>query len=84
MEINTVIEVQAIGDFDIVYTECIMVSSDKHNANELFKEFYELMGIESNEGLSMRYQREMTEDFIAFLELKGFSKLKTEQIYFCD
>ena len=84
MEINTVIEVQAFGDFDILYTECIMVSSEKHDTKGIFNEFYKLMGIESNTGLGRLILMDIREDFISFLELKGFSKLKTEAIYFCD
>ena len=84
MEINTAIEVQAFGDFDILQTDSIMVSSDKHDTKGLFNEFYELMGIKSNIGLDYRILTEIREDFIAFLKLKGFSKLKTVSIYFCD
>jgi hypothetical protein len=84
MEINTVIEVQAFGDFDILQTECIMVSSDKHDTEAIFNEFYKLIGIESNTGLGRMILMDIREDLIAFLELKGFFKLKTNPIYFCD
>jgi hypothetical protein len=84
MEINTVIEVQAFGDFDILYTDSIMVSSEKHDVKGIFSEFYTFMGIKSNTGLRHTILTEIREDFIAFLELKGFSKLKTNPIYFCD
>jgi len=84
MELNTFIEVQAFGDFDVQYTECIMVHSDKINKDEILKEFYQIQGITSNRGLDDRELYSTTQDFIAFLELKGFKKLQTQSIYFCD
>lgn len=84
MNINTFIEVQAFGDFDQIYTECIMVHSDKMNKDEILKEFYHIMGISSNVGLDYRIIRGLIEDFVSFLEMKGFKKLETEIIYFCD
>lgn len=84
MEINTIIEVQAFSDFNIKYTDCIMVHSDKLNTEEIFQEFYKTQGIESNTGLDYRELYKTTKDFIAFLFLKGFKSLNTEKIYFCD
>ena len=84
MEINTVIEVQAFGDFDVKYTDCIMIHSDRMDKNEILKEFYQIQGITSNKGLDYRILRTITEDFISFLELKGFKKLETQSVYFCD
>ena len=83
MKFKTVIEVEAFGDGNL-YTECIMVTTEKLNLDELLKEFYILEGIESNTGLDIRIMRETTENFISILELKGFNKLKTKKIYFCD
>ena len=84
MEINTVIEVQAFGDFDVKYTDCIMIHSDRMDKNEILKEFYQIQGITSNKRLDYRILRTITEDFISFLELKGFKKLETQSVYFCD
>ena len=84
MEINTVIEIQAFGDFDIKYTVCIMVHSEKIDKGYLLKEFYKIQGILSNQGLSNETLSTINDDFIAFLELKGFRMLETEMIYFCD
>jgi len=84
MEINTVIEVQAYGDFDVTYTDCIMVHIEKIDKTEILKEFYQIQGITSNTGLDYKTLRTITEDFISFLELKGFKKLKTQQVHFCD
>lgn len=84
MEINTVIEVQAFGDFDVKYTDCVMIHSDKIDKNEILKEFYQIQGITSNKGLDYKILRNITEDFISFLELKGFKRLETQSVYFCD
>ena len=84
MEFKTIIEVQAFGDFDMKYTECIMVSPEKFHINSLYKEFYDLMGIKSNKNLDVRKLRDITEDFISFLELKRFKRLHTDKMYFCD
>ncbi len=83
MEINTAIEVQAFGDFDVKYTDCVMIHSDKIDKNEILKEFYEIQGITSSKGLDYRILRTITEDFILFLELKGFKRLETQSVYFC-
>lgn len=83
MELNTVIEVQDFGDFDVKYTNCIMVHSDKIDKNEILKEFYQMQGIVSNIGLKNNQLQNITEDFIQFLELKGFKRLETQKVYFC-
>jgi hypothetical protein len=84
MEINTVIEVKGTGDFDMTYTDCVMVHTDKLNVDEITKEFYQIQGITSNKWLDYRELHNITQDFISFLELKGFSRLETEVMYFCD
>jgi hypothetical protein len=84
MELNTFIEVQGFGDFDVKYTDCVMVHSDKMDKNEILKEFYQVQGIASNTGLDYRQLYNITQDFISFLELKGFKRLKTQSVYFCD
>lgn len=84
MDVKTAIEVQRYGDFDIVNTECIMVHPKKINKSELLKEFYRLAGITSQEGLSYSKLETINKDFIAFLELKGFKKLRTYEVLFSD
>lgn len=84
MEINTVIEVESFGDFDETYTEAIMVHSEILDVEEIYKEFYKFQNIDSNEGLDYRMLYSITQDFIAFLELKNFTKLKTNKIHFTD
>lgn len=81
---ETIIEVQAFGDFDIMYTECVMVSDIKFDINELQKEFCEIENIPSFHDLQRSSFYELTYSFIVFLELKGFKKLQTTPMYFCD
>jgi hypothetical protein len=82
----TIIEVQAFGDFDMLYTECIMVSGGKHEKEELIQEFCVISGLDSTDGKGLKYNmlREVTSDFIAFLSLKGFVKMETQKVYFSD
>jgi hypothetical protein len=84
MEINTAIEIKAFGDFDIKYTECIMVSSNKIDVYEIMKEFYNIKGITSSCDLDYSILREVTQDFIVFLKSKGFNKLETCDVLFSD
>jgi len=84
MELNTFIEVQSFGDFAVKYTDCVMVHSDKIDKDEILKEFYQARGIASNTGLDYRELGNVTKDFIAFLHSKGFKKLETRPVYFCD
>lgn len=84
MELNTFIEVQAFGDFDIKYTDCVMVHCEKIDKNEMLEEFYKVEGITSSNGLDYRKLYNITQDFISFLELKGFKRLETQSVYFCD
>lgn len=82
--IKTIIEVKAFGDFDIMFTHSIMVSPEELDVDKLLKEFYDLVGIESNHKVNHVLLYEITEDFVSFLELKGFSRLKTNVVYFSD
>jgi hypothetical protein len=82
---KTVIEVKAFGDFDIMYTMCIMVSTEKMIVQDIIKDFCEMMEIPSIKGLPWNTNfYEMTEEFVTYLELRGFSKLQTTEVYLCD
>lgn len=83
MELSTFIEVQDFGDFDVKYTNCIMIHSDKVDKDEILKEFYQIQSITSNIGLNNNQLQNITENFIQFLELKGFKRLETQKVYFC-
>lgn len=85
MEINTVIEVQGFADFDVIYTDCIMVSAEKLNVNEIRKTFCSLNGLpENGKGLPINMLYDTTTEFISYLEKNGFTKLNTNKILFCD
>jgi hypothetical protein len=81
---KTFIEVQEFGDFGMKYTNCIMVSNDNIDKETLLDEFYKLEGIESYRGLDYLILDEITEKFINFLKSKGFKRLKTQSVFFCD
>lgn len=83
MKIKTSIEVQRYGDTHL-YTDCIMVHSEKLIVDDILKEFYEIQGINSMSGLDYEMLNTITDNFIAFLELKGFNRLYPNIIYFCD
>lgn len=53
MEFKTVIEVKAFADFDVIYTECVMVSSEELNVKDVMSEFYKIQGITSNKGFGL-------------------------------
>lgn len=86
MEFKTVIEVQAFGDFDILQTTCVMTSTDWHDPAALMSEFCQINNLppKSGKGLVGVILYEVTNDYIAFLELKGFTRLQTTPQYFCD
>jgi len=84
MEVKTTIEIQKYGDFDMKYTDCIMVSNEKHRQKKLLKEFYDIYNIKSSSGMDSSMLDKLTEDFICFLEMKGFTKLKTYEVCFSD
>lgn len=79
---ETKIEVKSLGDFDIPYTEVIMVLKEKIDPEIIIKEFLDMEGIKSTQGIDCRDVRKITEDFIVFLKLKGFSKLNTYEVLF--
>ena len=81
---NTIIEVEAFGDFDVVYTKCIMVSEEKLDTNIIIKEFCEFANIPSIKGLPYNKLNHYTDEFIVYLEMIGFTVLKTTQIYMSE
>ncbi len=81
---KTIIEVKAFGDFDIMYTDCIMVSTEKMDVKEVIKDFCVFMNIPDIKGLPDNKLYEITQEFIEYLEMIGFNKLKTTQVYMCD
>jgi hypothetical protein len=81
---KTVIELKQFVDFGVLNTNCIMIHSDKLDLDNLLDEFYRLKGIKSYRGLSEDVLRTINNDFISFLRKRGFKRLETQSIYFCD
>lgn len=84
MIIRTSIEIQEYADFNIPYTKCIMISNVDYNPSDLLKEFFQTQGITSTSGLDIRDLTTITDDYIAFLELKDFKKLPTFKTIFSE
>lgn len=81
---STIIEVLAWGDFDVQYTEAILVSPDKLDIETLKTEFCTEQGIDSFTGLEYSKLSSLTQSFIKFLKKRGFRDLSTTKVYFCD
>lgn len=84
MKNGTFIEVEAYGDFDVKYTVCIMHNPLTLDVYEIKREFRNLKGLKSFSGLPSVSLASFTDEFIAFLSLKGFSSVKTHKISFSD
>lgn len=81
---NTFIEIQAWGDFDVSYTDCIMFCEGKRDVDSLTKTFCSLNGLPGTKGLPYNMLSDTTEEFKKFLKKEGFRVLKTKQIIFSD
>lgn len=81
---KTFIEIKGFSDFEMVHTRCIMISNERHDANELLKIFCCELGIPSHKGLNVSELDSYTILFIEFLMDMGFTKLKTQAVLFTD
>lgn len=84
MDINTAIEIEAWGDFDVKTTKCIMVSEEKLNPKELIKTYCELRGLPGLSGLPYNMLNDTNDDLIIWLKRQGFKQLKTYAVCFSD
>ena len=84
MQFKTIIEIQKYADFGIRYTDCIMVFAEELNVESLKKEFCSIEGIEGTKGIPYNMLDLVTDEFVAFLNKKGFVKLKTKEVIFTD
>ena len=79
------IEVQQFGDFDILQSKCVMYKVDNIvSAEALRAEFCELEGIRDPTEIYDLIINDVTDNFIAFLELLGFEKVVMDSTYFCN
>lgn len=84
MDIKTSIEVEAFGDFDVSYTDCILVSPDEINVKGFVKNYLSLRGLESESGLPLNMIYDTRKDFIEYAKKNGFFVLKTKKVCFSD
>jgi len=59
-------------------------SDNKKSAKELRDEFCKMERIEDPVLINDRMLHEVTDDFIAYLELMDFKRVNTDSIYFCN
>lgn len=85
MEIKTVIEIKRYGDYDILYTECIMGSPDIRDADDILKTYCNLRGFPKTDGSGLPYNvlNDVTADFVT-LKKQNFRIIKTNNIIFSD
>ncbi len=81
---QTFIEIERYGDFDVKYTDCVMVSPIERDVDKIVKDFCEIMGFESTSGLQYSQVYETINAFIDYLGVIGFTKLKTSKVCFSD
>ena len=84
MQIKTVIEVESFGDFDVIRTECVMVSFEKLIVKTVVKDYCELRGLDSLSGLPENMINDTRDDFIKYLKGIGFFILKTKKVCISD
>lgn len=84
MIVNTVISVDAYGDFDVRYTAAILYSEEVRDVKAITKAYCSLRGLESTSGLPYNMLSDTTEDFIKYLKKEGFRELKNNTVCFSD
>lgn len=84
MEIKTAIAIEAWADFDIRYTDKVMVCEEKRDVNAIVKNYCELRGLPGTSGLPRNMINDTREDFVKFLNKEGFRELKMTEVCFSD
>ena len=77
---GTAIEIIGLADFDIAYTESIMVSEETLNAKDLAKSFCRENNIKNLSELPLGTSYDVRDNFKQYLRKIGFKQLKTTQI----
>lgn len=78
----TMIEVNEYGDYDKLFLKALLYSPKSYSKDVLLEEFLKKENLTSNVGVSN--PKEVSKKFIEFLESKGFTKLKTQEVHFSD
>lgn len=84
MQIKTIIEIEKYVDFDMLSTDCIMVSFEKYNVKTIVKDYCELRGLPSLDGLPDNMIDDTRVDFIKYLKGIDFFILKTKKVCISD
>lgn len=81
---NTIIEIEAWGDFQMRYTDCIMASEERLDVKALVRQFCSMEGLPGESGNDSDKLGEINEKFRKFLKKSGFVQLKTKKVCFSD
>ncbi len=81
---GTFIEVQAYGDFDMLYTDSIWYTEENRDVKSITKAFCSLNGLPGTSGLPYNMIRDSTEAFKKFLKKEGFRPINTKTVCFSD
>jgi len=73
-----------LGDFDIQQTRCIMIADFKPDVKNMVDEYCVYRNIPGTNGLNHKQLDGRTENFIKYLNRKGFGELKTKEVCFSD
>lgn len=84
MEIKTAIAIAAYGDFDVKYTDKVMITEEVRDVKSIVKNYCNLRGIPGTSGLPNNMISDVREDFVKFLKKEGFRELKTTEVCFSD
>ena len=79
--VRCAIEIQKYGDFDMRYTDTIMISDNDHSVKTLKKSFCDQHQIDLS-NLPHGKINYYADEFIKFLKERGFKPLKTKEIIF--
>ena len=89
---GTIIELEAWGDYDMLYTDCIMVTEEVWTVSSLISSFVEDIGFKGDvdirkdgiNGLPYDMLSDFNSEFKKYLKKQGFRVLKTKKVHFSD
>ncbi len=83
---GTFIEVQAYGDFDMLYTESIWYSEEQRDVKSILRAFCSINGldIDSLGNMPSNMISDTRDAYKKFIKREGFSEIKTKTVCFSD
>lgn len=83
---GTIIEIEAYSDYDMRYTDCIMVTEEQFDVKGLVRSYCSLRGLpnETLSGLPDNMLNDTKEDFKKWLKKQGFRILSTKKVCISD